>query len=885
MLTMQNAWERQLHGLSSTNENKNRPPVYSNNSNSDINNNRPYGGGEADDYEFMSQRQHQQQHQSRKNIGPDRSISAPPPSGSGLNLSYNHNLQDDSTLFSLGQHEVSRNNLSTGNASSRSSSNRAYISADQPTSVSINSNMERQFQTERQMHSSSPYQQGLVMGSNNHRAVSASLVDELDFGENRSNMVTRSQSAAPNISIPPPPGMGGRSSGGPFLFDSANDILQAGMRRPASTGVIGQMSSNDNGASISRPIPKTLMELIQEDFPKTPSPEYANLGVSEYGVSSNGNRPRSASPPRSKTFLATTAAANQEYSKETQGTYYREEERADVHVSSAKTNPNPQVITYVQQGASPAPQTHYVSIPVSQLQHNGGVVSQLQHNGGVAVQAAQHVYPVTTVQQHPHYDIQPVYYATQRGAGGVAETVPVYMNTAPYYTVQYASHEANPQILHHHHHPGSHPISIVPMHHSPTAHTPQMAVNNGNYSYWHPSDGIPSHPTPTTYMTTQHGGVKSYKKTSVIPSKEKSLKRRGNNVSVKKQASSSLLEEFRSSKPRTWTLNSIKSHILQFCQDQNGSRFIQQQLEIASSEEKQLVLKEILPSIRVLRNDVFGNYVIQKLLEYGTDSIRLSLYTTFQNEMLEMSLQMYGCRVVQKAFETFPYPILTTLLQEFHENVMTCIHDQNGNHVIQKIMEIMSFKVKLGEGDESAVEFILQDVLAQVSELSCHPYGCRVMQRILEHCVESQRVQALDCISACQERLLDDQYGNYVIQHVLQFGRESDRTTILKIILKRDLLTLSRQKFASNVVEKLLKYGNSAQRNIMVKEMLKEVDGSSVVLWMVRDAYANYVVQTTLDVLGEGDERTKLMEELNCHSTQLRNFTFAKHIVAKLNDK
>jgi len=590
--------------------------------------------------------------------------------------------------------------------------------------------------------------------------------------------------------------------------------------------------------------------LIQEDFPKTPSPEYTS-GVGEYGA----NRPRSASPPRSKTFLAPAANVTQEYRKE--GQYYREEERSDVH-----NNNNPQVIAYVQapQAAAPAPQTHYVSIPVSQL----------QHNGSVTVQAAQHVYPVTSIQQHPpHYDIQPVYYTTQRAANGATETIPVYVNTAPYYTVQYASHE-NPQILHHH--PSHHPISIVPIHHSPNQHQPpQMAVNNGNYSYWHP-EGMPSQPT---YMASQPH--KQYKK----PTKDKKRP----NKSTKKQPSS-LLEEFRSSKPHSWTITLITNHILQFCQDQNGSRFIQQQLETtASSDEKQLVLKEILPSIRTLRNDVFGNYVIQKLLEYGTEPIKRSLYTTFQKEMIEMSLQMYGCRVVQKAFETLPYPFLTTLLNEFHNNIIQCIHDQNGNHVIQKIIEIMSFKVKLGEGDTSVYDFILKDVLAQVSELSCHPYGCRVMQRILEHCVEEQKERALNSISNCFEPLLDDQYGNYVIQHVLQFGRENDRTAILQIILSRDLLTLSRQKFASNVVEKLLKYGNTTQRNTVVNEMLKEVDGCSVVLWMVRDAYANYVVQTTLDVLGEGSERDRLMEELQCHSTQLRNFTFAKHIVAKLNDK
>lgn len=81
-------------------------------------------------------------------------------------------------------------------------------------------------------------------------------------------------------------------------------------------------------------------------------------------------------------------------------------------------------------------------------------------------------------------------------------------------------------------------------------------------------------------------------------------------------------------------------------------------------------------------------------------------------------------------------------------------------------------------------------------------------------------------------------------------------------------------------------------------------EGTSVVLLMVRDAYANYVVQTTLDVISESEEKRLLLEELNAHSQELvslllsvrallllifltyvflqRNYTFAKHIVTKL---
>jgi hypothetical protein len=58
--------------------------------------------------------------------------------------------------------------------------------------------------------------------------------------------------------------------------------------------------------------------------------------------------------------------------------------------------------------------------------------------------------------------------------------------------------------------------------------------------------------------------------------------------------------------------------------------------------------------------------------------------------------------------------------------------------------------------------------------------------------------------------------------------------------------------------------------------------GSSVVLLMVRDAYANYVVQTTLDVVAEGEEKQLLLEELNAHSAQLVSVGKANNCFAQL---
>nr|DAD28248.1 TPA_asm: hypothetical protein HUJ06_029716 [Nelumbo nucifera] len=76
---------------------------------------------------------------------------------------------------------------------------------------------------------------------------------------------------------------------------------------------------------------------------------------------------------------------------------------------------------------------------------------------------------------------------------------------------------------------------------------------------------------------------------------------------------SSLLEEFKSNKTKCFELSEIAGHVVEFSADQYGSRFIQQKLETATIEEKNMVFQEIIPQALSLMTDVFGNYVIQKV--------------------------------------------------------------------------------------------------------------------------------------------------------------------------------------------------------------------------------------------------------------------------------
>ena len=83
-------------------------------------------------------------------------------------------------------------------------------------------------------------------------------------------------------------------------------------------------------------------------------------------------------------------------------------------------------------------------------------------------------------------------------------------------------------------------------------------------------------------------------------------------------------------------------------------RFIQQKLERVSVGEKQLVFNEILTAAYSLMTDVFGNYVIQKFFEFGTQEQKQTLAQRIRGHVLSLALQMYGCRVIQKALESLP---------------------------------------------------------------------------------------------------------------------------------------------------------------------------------------------------------------------------------------
>lgn len=357
-------------------------------------------------------------------------------------------------------------------------------------------------------------------------------------------------------------------------------------------------------------------------------------------------------------------------------------------------------------------------------------------------------------------------------------------------------------------------------------------------------------------------------------------------------SSNSLLEEFNSApKSDRWELATIRGHLMMFAKDQSGSRFIQQKLEKADERAKNEAFTEIYPNCLLLMTDVFGNYVIQKFLEYGTQQHQKLLVEQMKANMISLALQVYGCRVIQRALEVAQVDEQLELIHQLKGHVMKCVVDQNGNHVLQKCVEAASWKNQVEQGDHggrlssvagSDIQFIIDSFLGHVAALSMHSYGCRVIQRVLEHCSPEQiRPIVNEIIFKCRD-LIKDQFGNYVVQHVVSHGDPEQRAVIKRAVFP-DIARWSQHKYASNVVEACLDHASKAEISSLVDFILQcdQTGESCPLMPMMKHMYGNYVVQKLLDRADDTD-RERIACIIRHNADYLKRFTFGKHVLDRI---
>ncbi|KAL3588560.1 mRNA binding protein puf3 [Fusarium poae] len=285
------------------------------------------------------------------------------------------------------------------------------------------------------------------------------------------------------------------------------------------------------------------------------------------------------------------------------------------------------------------------------------------------------------------------------------------------------------------------------------------------------------------------------------------------------------------------------------------SRFIQSKLITAKSDEKDRMFTEIGSDMISLMKDLYGNYVIQKLIEHGSMTQKMSVIETVRGHIVELSLNTFGCRVFQKIVECCPHTQVAAILDEIHsyDVLKVVMYSETGNHVIQKLVQEMPQK---------DVKFITVACQENARELSENQYSCRILQRVLEKAEEDDKKKLVAKLSPMMHELVTHQWGNYVAGHIIQNRGPEDRDPIYEHVMSR-LLALCQHKLASHVVEKCIVHGTDEQRTRILERLCPVDDSEQTFENMFKNQIGNYVVTSLLKHLKRGTvERAEFKQKI-----------------------
>ena len=306
--------------------------------------------------------------------------------------------------------------------------------------------------------------------------------------------------------------------------------------------------------------------------------------------------------------------------------------------------------------------------------------------------------------------------------------------------------------------------------------------------------------------------------------------------------------------------------------EHNGSRLIQKKYEEGSEDVKNQIFNKLKDDIYPLSKDVFGNYAVQKILDEKDNDKNQYIVKSLKSKFMDLTTHMYGCRVVQKILDVVSVETIDEIAKELSPDYTRCIEDQNGNHVIQKLIEKFNDKQR---------EELIDVILDKVFEFSIHQYGCRVIQKIFDYCSDDERIKILKQINNPKSiiELCQDQYGNYVIQHLLETKKGENCNDIYNA-LKGRIFDMAIHKYASNVIEKCLNNGTKEQKDSLINEILSKNDNvHDSLITLVKDKFGNYVIQKMIEY-SEPEQKEAIIQKIISSGALKKKDNFSKHVIS-----
>ena len=348
-----------------------------------------------------------------------------------------------------------------------------------------------------------------------------------------------------------------------------------------------------------------------------------------------------------------------------------------------------------------------------------------------------------------------------------------------------------------------------------------------------------------------------------------------NNNNNKNNPSSKQQQPFTSkSKYSIMSFEEILKQLFTIAKKQTGCRYLQKLISNSSTDED-IVNKHFFPKLFPqklldLSNDLFGNYLIQKMIPYLNNDNLFSLTNLINKYLIKLCLNPHGTRVVQVFVEQIKSN--NQLLISFTNNLIPImpkiITDLNGSFVLIHYATVIDFP-----NNNIIFNFLANNII----EVSRKSYSCSALQKCIDIGNEIQRNLLLESISKNSKYLILNQFGNYVIQFVITKNIVNINDKIIEGFLD-NIIYLAKQKYSSNVIEKCFDFCSQEMRNKIIDKLSDE----NIIKDLLKDMYGNYVLQKTLNMIFDDNKKKFFINIIGSEINNLISLPFGHKLIKKL---
>ena len=255
--------------------------------------------------------------------------------------------------------------------------------------------------------------------------------------------------------------------------------------------------------------------------------------------------------------------------------------------------------------------------------------------------------------------------------------------------------------------------------------------------------------------------------------------------------------------------------ILAAFNSQKTTIILQKSLNEMSQENLEGIIREMKGYFSAIIKNKNGNYFCSDLLKVCTKEQRIEILKEIGTNLIDDCTDEYGTHPIQTLIELAnseeEYKLLLYYFRDF-KKILKATLNQNGTYVIQKLIVYIPEKYRM-ELNLIFVKFICI--------LAMDMYGvCTAIKFINYTKNEITEKLLLNIILSNFVTIAENQYGNYLIQNIMEHWWNTNKGIFLKKICMEKFHKLARNHYSSYVCDIFLKLSNLQDKKILMNMLI-----------------------------------------------------------------